>query len=86
MGEVTRSSNENLLRSDRAGSVRSINPPVDLYNSVWLRYQLPCGGENLAAVVGDVGLTRAVGDELFVPLGSPDRTHLSPASWRGHLS
>ncbi|MDQ3705846.1 MAG: phenylalanine--tRNA ligase beta subunit-related protein [Chloroflexota bacterium] len=67
-----RSSIENLLRSARAGSVRSINPLVDLYNSVSLRHQLPCGGEDLAAVVGDIRLTRAVGDELFVPLGSPD--------------
>ncbi len=67
-----RSSIENLLRSARAGSVRSINPLVDLYNSVSLRHQLPCGGEDLAAVVGDIRLTRAAGDELFVPLGSPD--------------
>lgn len=67
-----RSSIENLLRSARAGTVRSINPLVDLYNSVSLRHQLPCGGEDLAAVVGDIRLTRAVGDELFVPLGSPE--------------
>jgi DNA/RNA-binding domain of Phe-tRNA-synthetase-like protein len=67
-----RSSIENLLRSARAGSVRSINPLVDLYNSVSLRHQLPCGGEDLAAVVGDIRLTRAAGDELFVPLGSPE--------------
>ncbi|HET6262504.1 MAG TPA: phenylalanine--tRNA ligase beta subunit-related protein, partial [Chloroflexia bacterium] len=67
-----RSSVENLLRSARAGTVRSINPLVDLYNSVSLRHQLPCGGEDLAAVVGDIRLTRAVGDELFVPLGSPE--------------
>ena len=67
-----RSSIENLLRSARTGSVRSINPLVDLYNSVSLRHRLPCGGEDLAAVVGDIRLTRAVGDELFVPLGSPE--------------
>jgi DNA/RNA-binding domain of Phe-tRNA-synthetase-like protein len=67
-----RSSIENLLRAARAGSVRSINPLVDLYNSVSLRHQLPCGGEDLAAVVGDIRLTRAVGDEVFVPLGAPD--------------
>lgn len=67
-----RSSIENLLRSARAGTVRSINPLVDLYNSVSLRHQLPCGGEDLAAVVGDIRLTRAVGDEWFVPLGSPE--------------
>lgn len=67
-----RSSIESLLRSARTGSVRSINPLVDLYNSVSLRHQLPCGGEDLAAVVGDIRLTRAVGNELFAPLGSPE--------------
>jgi DNA/RNA-binding domain of Phe-tRNA-synthetase-like protein len=67
-----RSSIENLLRAARAGSVRSINPLVDLYNSVSLRHQLPCGGEDLAAVVGDIRLTRAVGDEWFVPLGAAE--------------
>lgn len=49
-----RSSIENLLRSARGGSVRSVNPLVDLYNSVSLRHQLPCGGEDLAAVGGDI--------------------------------
>jgi DNA/RNA-binding domain of Phe-tRNA-synthetase-like protein len=67
-----RSSIENLLRSARSGNVRSINPLVDLYNSVSLRHQLPCGGEDLASVAGAIRLTRARGDELFVPLGSPE--------------
>lgn len=65
-----RSSIENLLRSARAaGSVRSINPLVDLYNTVSLTHFLPCGGEDLAAIRGPVRLTRAAGGEQFVPLG-----------------
>ncbi len=47
-----RSSIENLLRSARAGTIRSINPLVDLYNAVSLRFMLPCGGEDLRAVRG----------------------------------
>lgn len=65
----TRSSIENLLRAAKAQRLRSVNPLVDLYNTVSLRHLLPVGGEDLASVVGDVVLTRAAGDEDFVPLG-----------------
>lgn len=65
-----RSSIEGLVRSARAGEVRSINPLVDLYNAISLRHGLPCGGEDLAAVRGTIRLTRAVGGEDFVPLGA----------------
>lgn len=64
-----KSSIENLLRSAASGRLRSINPMVDLYNVVSLRHRLPCGGEDLAAVAGPIRLTRAAGDEHFVPLG-----------------
>lgn len=67
-----RSSIEALLRSARNGSVRNINPLVDLYNCVSLKYFLPCGGEDLQAVQGDIRLTRAAGGEHFVPLGSEE--------------
>lgn len=67
-----RSSIENLLRSTKAGRLRSINPLVDLYNSISLAHLLPAGGEDLDAVVGDVVLTRAVGNEQFIPLGGSD--------------
>ncbi len=67
-----RSSIENLLRSARGDGVRSINPLVDLYNTVSLRHFLPCGGEDLAAISGDLRLTLARGDEPFVPLGSAE--------------
>ncbi len=65
-----RSSIENLLRAAVAGTLRSINPLVDLYNTVSLRHLLPCGGEDLGAIRGNIRLTRATGGEAFVPLGS----------------
>jgi DNA/RNA-binding domain of Phe-tRNA-synthetase-like protein len=65
-----RSSIESLLRSAQSGRLRAINPLVDLYNSVSLRHQLPCGGEDLAAVVGDIQLTRAQGGEPFRTIGA----------------
>jgi DNA/RNA-binding domain of Phe-tRNA-synthetase-like protein len=67
-----RSSIENLLRSASAGRLGSINPLVDLYNTVSLRHFLPCGGEDLRAIVGPIRLTRADGGEDFVPLGSAE--------------
>ena len=74
----TRSSIENLLRSAKAQRLRSVNPLVDLYNTVSLRHLLPAGGEDLASVVGDVTLTRAVGDEDFVPLGGAEGVQEPP--------
>lgn len=65
-----RSSIEAMLRSAQSGRLRSINPLVDLYNTISLRHQLPVGGEDLAKIVGDIRLTRAHGDELFTPLGA----------------
>ncbi len=67
-----RSSIEGLLRSARNGQVRSINPLVDLYNTVSLTHLLPCGGEDLAAIAGDLRLTVAAGGEPFVPLGQTE--------------
>jgi DNA/RNA-binding domain of Phe-tRNA-synthetase-like protein len=67
-----RSSIESLLRSARAGQMRSINPLVDAYNAVSLRHLLPCGGEDLDAIDGDLRLTVAQGSESFVPLGGTE--------------
>jgi DNA/RNA-binding domain of Phe-tRNA-synthetase-like protein len=67
-----RSSLEGLLRSTRTTGVRSINPLVDSYNAVSLRHLLPCGGEDLEAIRGDLRLTVAAGGESFVPLGGTE--------------
>jgi DNA/RNA-binding domain of Phe-tRNA-synthetase-like protein len=73
-----RSSIEGLLRSAAAGGPRSINPLVDLYNTISLRHLLPCGGEDLDAVAGDLRLTVATGGEAFVPLGSTEESPPGP--------
>lgn len=65
-----RSSIENLLRAAASGRLGSVNPLVDLYNTISLTHLLPCGGEDIARLAGDLHLTRAAGDEEFVPLGS----------------
>ena len=67
-----RSSIESLLRAALAGRTRSLSPLVDLYNAVSLRHALPCGGEDLAALVGDIRLTRAEGGEPFCTIGATE--------------
>ena len=49
----------------RDGEMAAIDPIVDLYNAVSLRYAVPVGGENLAAYVGAPHLKLADGSEPF---------------------
>ena len=45
---------------------------VDIYNSVSIKYAMPCGGENIDKFVGDVKLTKAKGDEPFITYGTDE--------------
>ncbi|MDP3387372.1 MAG: B3/4 domain-containing protein [Eubacteriales bacterium] len=68
-----RSSVEALLkRAHKGDPIGTINPLVDLYNSISLKYALPCGGEDIDTFVGDIRLTKANGDEPFITLGSEE--------------
>ncbi|MDR0299974.1 MAG: B3/4 domain-containing protein [Streptococcaceae bacterium] len=65
-----RSSIENLLkRVSKRNEVRSINPLVDIYNSISLNYGLPAGGEDLDKFVGNLHLKFATGGEDFIGIG-----------------
>jgi DNA/RNA-binding domain of Phe-tRNA-synthetase-like protein len=52
--------------------IGSINPLVDIYNSISLSYGFPCGGEDIDKFTGDVRLTKAKGNEEFIALGSDE--------------
>ena len=66
-----RSSIEALLKRIANGNpVGSINPLVDIYNFISMKYAMPCGGETLSAIQGDLVLTVAAGGEAFLPLGT----------------
>lgn len=68
-----RSSIEALLKRVHNGNhIGTINPLVDLYNSISLKYALPCGGEDIDKFEGDIKLTTAIGTEEFLPLGSEE--------------
>ncbi|TBX12961.1 B3/B4 domain-containing protein [Clostridium perfringens] len=66
-----RSSIEALLKRVSTGKgLETINPLVDIYNSISLKYAMPCGGEDMDKFIGDIRLTKATGDESFITLGS----------------
>ncbi len=68
-----RSSIEALLKRVYNGNhIGTINPLVDIYNTISLKYALPCGGEDIDTFVGDIRLTKAVGDENFLTLGTDE--------------
>ncbi len=70
-----RASVEALLKRVQNGNrIGTINPLVDIYNSISLRYGLPCGGEDIDAFSGDLRLTKANGTEPFVPLGEEENS------------
>lgn len=71
VGSRYRSSVEALARRvAKGGSIPTINPLVDSYNLVSLKYLVPAGGEDLNRVQGGIRLTIATGNESFIALGS----------------
>lgn len=87
----TRNSAEALLRRVAApgGELPRINRLTDAYNAVSVSAATPLGGENVAAYVGPLQLTRAVGDEPFETLASGAQVieHPEPGEvvWRDDL-
>ncbi len=59
-----------ILRGD---PFPKINPLVDLYNSISLRYLVPMGGHDLDTLQGDIYLRFAEGWEPFTPMGGGER-------------
>ena len=59
-----------LKRVNNGNHLGTINPLVDIYNSISLKYALPCGGEDIDAFAGDNRLTKANGNESFITYGS----------------
>ena len=68
------------------GSLPPLDPVVDIYNAVSIRYASPVGGENVAAYSGTPRLTLADGSEPFDTFkeGQPVVEHPEPGEviWR----
>ena len=68
-----RCSVENLLKRVLKGNpVGSINPLVDIYNTISLKYALPVGGEDIDAMDGDIRLGITEGGDSFLALGDEE--------------
>ena len=78
-----RSSIEALLKRASGGrEVGSINPLVDIYNTVSLTYALPCGGEDIDTFAGDLRLTVTQGGDAFRALGDEADSETLPGDPR----
>jgi DNA/RNA-binding domain of Phe-tRNA-synthetase-like protein len=67
-----------LKRVSKGGEIGPINPLVDIYNGLSLKYGIPVGGEDIDKFEGNVRLTLASGDEEFMTLGSEKSEPPSP--------
>lgn len=70
----------------KEGTLPPLDPVVDIYNAISIRYAIPVGGENLAAYSGAPRLTLADGSEPFdtVKEGQPSVEHpdVGEVIWR----
>ncbi|MEI8230049.1 MAG: B3/4 domain-containing protein [Candidatus Peregrinibacteria bacterium] len=58
-----------IKRILKGSSLPEINPLVDLYNIISLRSIVCVGAEDTDRCIGDLELTKAIGNEPFTPLG-----------------
>lgn len=74
-----RSSIEALLkRVEKGNEISSINPLVDLYNSISLKYAMPCGAEDSDTFVGILRLGITEGGDEFYLIGEEENTPTLP--------
>lgn len=67
-----------LKRVSKGNDIGCINPLVDIYNGISLKYGVPVGGEDIDKFEGDVRLTVADGSEEFITYGSDKSEPPSP--------
>jgi DNA/RNA-binding domain of Phe-tRNA-synthetase-like protein len=59
-----------LKRVAKSGSFPFINSIVALFNYVSIKYLIPCGGDDVETIEGNLRLGLSKGNEVFIPLGS----------------
>ena len=67
-----------LKRVSNGGEIGCINPLVDIYNGISLKYGMPVGGENADAFQGDLRLTITEGGDEFLALGDEENNPTLP--------
>lgn len=61
-----------LKRIQGGGSIPFINSVVGLFNYISIKYLLPCGGDDVETIEGNLHLGFAKGNEKFIGLGSEE--------------
>ncbi|HBY57266.1 MAG TPA: hypothetical protein DEG96_05335 [Candidatus Atribacteria bacterium] len=67
-----------LKRIKKGGGFPFINSVVALFNYISIKYLIPCGGDDVDKIEGNLHLGFANGDESFIPLGGDDEEHPQP--------
>ena len=58
-----------LKRINKGGGFPFINSVVALFNYISIKYLIPCGGDDIDKIEGNLHLGFAKGNETFIPLG-----------------
>lgn len=64
-----------LKRVSKGGTIPFINSAVALFNIISLKYLIPCGGDDVDTIKGNLKLGVANGSENFISLGSTELEH-----------
>ncbi len=64
-----------LSRVAYGGGLPFINSVVTLFNYISIKYLVPCGGDDIDSISGNLYLGFATGNELFTGLGSTETEH-----------
>ncbi len=67
-----------LKRVGKGDKIPFINCVVALFNFISLKYLIPCGGDDIEKVEGNLRLGFAKGDEIFIPLGGNEQDNPVP--------
>jgi len=67
-----------LVRICKGGGFPFINSVVALFNYISVKYLVPCGGDDIDKIKGNLHLGFAKGDETFIPLGGEELENPQP--------
>ncbi len=67
-----------LKRVAKSGAFPFINSIVALFNYVSIKYLIPCGGDDVEKIEGNLRLGLSKGNEVFIPLGSESKETPEP--------
>ncbi len=67
-----------LKRVSKGEKIPFINCVVALFNFISMKFLIPCGGDDIEEIEGNLRLGFAKGDEIFLPLGGEDTENPYP--------